>query len=65
MLNQEINSLTFNPDIKRGEPKDVIIIIGFEKKNGVYFTHTILPDDRKIATAMLECAIKSTKVGGE
>ena len=61
MLNQEIEGLTFNPDIRRGVPTDIMIIIRFEDEKGNYFTHTIAPE-KDIAYKMIQDAIKTTGI---
>ena len=61
MLNQELEGITFNPDIRRGIPTDIMIMIRFEDKKGDYFVHTIAPE-KEIAYEMIQEAIKSTGI---
>ena len=41
MLNQEVNSLAFIPEIRGKMPTDILICIGFDNKH----IHTIAPDN--------------------
>ena len=50
MLNTEVNTAMFNPDVRDHTPKNIIIII--ENEDG--HIHCIKPDDERISEKMIQ-----------
>jgi len=59
MLNTEVNTAMFNPDVRDHTPQNVIIII--ENTDGRI--HCIKPDDKELSERMIQNAAKTIELG--